>query len=138
MWNVEWFDHSGRNMLEVTNRTLLQKLMKKNNKTNRKTMKYQQGHYMERTLYRAKKSNSGSFEQLTNEQVDKTEWGRRQKRAKFLGFIREEARLLKAECTISTATWQYFFLKCYNMIEWFLPWRWRHIIHYTSSSRLLG
>jgi len=60
-------------MLEVTNRTLLQKLMKKNNKTNRKTMKYQQGHYIGENIISRKKSNSGSFEQLTNEQVDKTE-----------------------------------------------------------------
>ena len=138
MWNVEWFDHSGRNMLEVTNRTLLQKLMKKNNKTNRKTMKYQQGHYMERTLYRAKKVIQGALSNWQMSRWTKQNEDGDKKRAKFLGFIREEARLLKAECTISTATWQYFFLKCYNMIEWFLPWRWRHIIHYTSSSQLLG
>jgi hypothetical protein len=40
--------------------------MKKNNKTNRKHMKYQQGHHMEETLYRMEKK-SGSFEQFANE-----------------------------------------------------------------------
>jgi hypothetical protein len=44
---------------------LLQKLMKKNNKTNREHMKYQQGHHMEETLYRMEK-NLGA---LSNSQM---------------------------------------------------------------------
>ena len=95
MWNVEWFDHSGRNMLEVTNRTLLQKLMKKNNKTNRKTMKYQQGHYMERTLYRAKKVIQGA---LSNWQMSR--WTKQNedgdKKSKISGVYSRRSKAAKS------------------------------------------